>query len=304
MLAAVDSFVEELRCRGASEYTVRNYAREVREAVEILASGGCDSFEAVDRAALRRYMEVLQESRYARSSVARRVSELRSFGRYLQQSGITRDNVVGSMRLPRQEHRLPRVLTEEEAAGLVEAPDAGTALGLRDRAILETLYGGGVRVSELVGLDTSDYDPGRMVLRVCGKGNKERLALIGRSARLSIDRYLTEARPTLAARRRRPGGAARDAMFLNWRGGRLSERSVQRTISELAASLGLLVTPHTMRHSFATHLLDNDADLRSIQELLGHASLATTQVYTHVSQRRLRDVYLGAHPRAGKPADA
>jgi integrase/recombinase XerC len=304
MWALVDGFVAFLRSTGASPHTVRNYSREIAEAVEALAADGATSLDAVDRNSLRAYMSGLQSAGYSRSSVARRVSELRSFGRYLHEFGLCRANPFLALRLPRQDHKLPRVLTAEEAARLVESPDTGQPLGLRDRAMLETLYGGGLRVSELVGLDVGDYRSDRMLLQVVGKGDKERIALLGRAARVWLDRYLAEARPLLAVLaepRRTCDGVP---LFLNFRGGRLTERSVQRLIEGYAKSLGLRVTPHTLRHSFATHMLDGGADLRVIQELLGHESLGTTQVYTHVSQGRLRDVYLSAHPRSSSRAKA
>jgi len=298
MWSAVDGFVTYLQASGASPYTVRNYAREVGEAVDVWMRMGVTSLDALDRDALRRYMTWLHARGLARSSVARRVSQVRSFGRFLHAFDVTSRNPFVELRIPRQEVRLPAPLTQDEAVALVEAPNADEPLGLRDRAMLEVLYGAGLRVSELVGLEPANYFPARRVLHVLGKGDKERLALLGRPARHWLDRYVAESRPQLLARRRHGRPPAREALFLNFRGHRLTERSVQRLVEGYAAELGLKVTPHTLRHSFATHMLDGGADLRVIQELLGHESLNTTQVYTHVSQRRIRDVYLKAHPRA------
>lgn len=299
MWAAVDGFVDYLRSVGASPHTVRNYSAEVAEAVEFFQEIGVFRYEDLDRLALRRYMVFLREGGYSRSSIARRVSELRSFGRYLDEFEITDGSPFRALATPRQELRLPSVLTEIEAARLVEAPDTSAALGVRDRALLETLYGGGLRVSELVGLDLAGLNRRQRTLRVHGKGDKDRVALLGRTAVRWLERYVAEVRPALLSKRK---GAVRsvggDALFLNARGRRLTERSVQRMIQGYAAGLGLAVTPHVLRHSFATHLLDGGADLRVIQDLLGHESLNTTQVYTHVSQARMREVYLQAHPRA------
>jgi site-specific recombinase XerD len=201
------------------------------------------------------------------------------------------------------------VLSVEDAARLMDAPPDTDPAGLRDRAILETLYGAGLRVAELVGLNVTDYQPNAMVMRVTGKGNRERVALLGLCATAALARYLQVARPAFAAVERTTARRMRDgnALFLNARGGRLSARSVQRVVEHhaLAAGLDVEITPHTLRHTFATHLMDGGADLRVVQELLGHQKLATTQVYTHVSQTRLGEAYLAAHPRAAArpPAD-
>jgi integrase/recombinase XerC len=316
MWAALDSYVEQLRAGDASRYTLRNYGNEIAEAIEFFVEIGVDGFEDVDRQAIRRYMAHLHASGYERSSVARRVSELRAFGRFLLRGGLVVRDPFAHTSIPRTSHRLPGVLTAEEAGVLMDAPDPTGTLGVRDRAMLEMLYGAGLRVSELVGLNVGDYDATARTVHVVGKGNRERVALLGRVAGRRLGRYLSWARPELAARRvgtsvtgcaqvsergaaQVTGAAAASgkALFLNYRGGRLSERSVQRMLSKYARELGLTVTPHTLRHSFATHLLDGGADLRVIQELLGHATLNTTQVYTHVSQERLRQVYVAAHPR-------
>jgi integrase/recombinase XerC len=234
-------------------------------------------------------------------SLARKLSAVRSFYRYLVKEGMAASNPARAVASPRQPKRLPEVLPEEETVALIEAPPAdGAPLHLRDRAFMELLYASGLRVSELTGLDVTGVDLVQGLVRVLGKRRKERIVPIGHPAREAIARYLAGARPTLLAR---PGGrTAGDALFLNFRGGRLTSRSVARLIDGWVEQVGLPrhVHPHVLRHCFATHLLSNGADLRGIQELLGHASLSTTQRYTHLDWKRLATVYDRAHPRAHK----
>lgn len=288
--------------RNASRYTVRNYEREIGEFAEFAGAQGVTAWEKVDVPLLRRWLVWLSEQGYARSSIARRVTELRSFFRYLVREEVVEANpVVGlaALKLPR---RLPMYLNEQEAALLLSAPDLRTPQGLRDRAILELLYGAGLRVGELAGLDVSSLDLTQGEVRVLGKGNKERVALIGDLAREALRRYLAEGRPKLLSHR---SGPIPSALFLNRSGGRLSVVSVTKILHQngKAAGIARRVTPHMLRHSFATHMLDRGADLRAVQELLGHENLVTTQIYTHVSQAQVREVYLRAHPRASAPAD-
>lgn len=230
------------------------------------------------------------------ASLGRKLSALRSFYAFLVREGLAPGNPARAVASPRRPKRLPEVLPEAEVAALVEAPAAeGGALALRDRAILELLYGSGLRVSELVALDVGDVDPDQTLVRVMGKRRKERIVPFGKPAAEALRRWLAEGRPALARRAR---GAS--ALFLNARGGRLLQRSVARRLDRwvLAAGLPRHVHPHVLRHCFATHLLGNGADLRGIQELLGHASLSTTQRYTHLDWKRLAEVYDRAHPRA------
>jgi integrase/recombinase XerC len=229
------------------------------------------------------------------TSLGRKLSTLRTLYRFLVREGLAADNPARAVASPRRPKRLPTVLPEEEVAALVEAPAGeGAPLALRDRAFLELLYASGLRVSELTGLDVEDVDLGQGLVRVLGKRRKERIVPFGRPAADALRRWLAEGRSALANAR------SGTALFLNHRGGRLSPRSVARRISSwvLAAGLPRHVHPHVLRHSFATHLLGNGADLRGIQELLGHASLSTTQRYTHLDWKRLADVYDRAHPRA------
>ncbi|GEJ56215.1 tyrosine recombinase XerC [Anaeromyxobacter diazotrophicus] len=231
-------------------------------------------------------------------SIGRKLSALRSFYKFLVREGLAPSNPARAVSSPKRPKKLPEVLPEEEVAALVESPKLAAPLELRDRAFLELLYASGLRVSELTGLDLPDLDLAQGLVRVFGKRSKERVVPFGSAARAALARWLDEGRPVLAAG---PDGArARRAVFLNYRGGRLSQRSVARRLSRavLASGLPRHVHPHVLRHCFATHLLGNGADLRAIQELLGHASLSTTQRYTHLDWKRLAEVYDQAHPRA------
>jgi integrase/recombinase XerC len=244
---------------------------------------------------LRAYLAWLNEKQYARSTVARRLAALRSWCRFLCRQGTLTTNPAAGLRGPRQEKKLPLFLTQEDLGQLLEAPPEGAPLGRRDRAILETLYSAGLRVSELVGLDVSDLDLDGGTATAKGKGKRERLALLGPPAVAALNAWLADRAALLGGR-----AAGQAALFLNKNGTRLSARSVGRLLDKYLAQAGLdaRASPHTLRHSFATHLLDAGADVRGVQELLGHKSLGTTQIYTHVSTQRLRDSYDQAHPRA------
>jgi len=293
-----DKFITYLIAeKNASPYTVRNYRREIGQFLGFLKEEGIDSWEGVDRLVLRRYLAWLQERGYVKASIARRVSELRSFCRYLVREGILESNPIHTISSPKVPKRLPHFLDVQEVEALLMAPDTTTPQGQRDRAILEVLYASGIRIGELVGLDLGDVDRRRGEIRVLGKGEKERVALLGHPAILALERYLRDGRGKLAKRDK-----ATNALFLNRFGDRLSARSVSYLLNKYAKQAGLekRVTPHVLRHTFATHLLDRGADLRVVQELLGHVMLATTQVYTHVTQSQARKVYLESHPRAKK----
>jgi integrase/recombinase XerC len=233
-------------------------------------------------------------------SLARKLSAIRSLYRFLVREGVAESNPARAVATPRRPRRLPEVLPEDEVAALVESPRLAAPLERRDRAFLELLYASGLRVSELTGLDTSDVDLGGGLVRVMGKRQKERIVPFGKPAAEALRRYVEEARPVLAAGPE--GGRGAGALFLNHRGGRLTSRSVARRLDGWTRKVGLPrhVHPHVLRHCFATHLLGNGADLRGIQELLGHASLSTTQRYTHLDWKRLAEVYDAAHPRARK----
>ena len=282
--------------KGLAALTVRNYLADVRPLYEYMRLRSVAGLEALDRYVLRGYLAWLVELGYVRSSIVRKLSALRSFLRWLLREKIIETDPLPRRGVMKRDHRLPRFLSEEDAARLMAAPDPSKALGVRDRALLELLYGGGLRVSEARDLEVGDVNLETMELRVTGKGSKQRMVLIGNAARDALVLYLGQVRPMLASR---DSGAA---LFLNRYGGRLSQRSIQEKVRRYATSVGLPagVHTHTLRHSFATHLLDGGADLRVVQELLGHASPATTQIYTHVTKSRAREAYLAAHPRANR----
>jgi len=288
-------FLDYLRSsRGASPYTVKNYRTDIGQFVAYCREHDVRRLTQIDRAFLREYLEMLEAHGYAKASIVRRLAELRSFGAFLVRDGVAQQNPFRAVSAPRRPQRLPRYLTVAEIEALLTVPDLETPAGLRDRAIIEVLYGAGLRVSELAALDVGDVDLVQAQVRVTGKGSKERLGLLGGPAVQALHRYLDVGRPALL------GARPTNALWLNRRGGRLSTRAVALMLSRTGQQAGLRqgVSPHMLRHSFATHLLDGGADIRIVQELLGHASLSTTQVYTHVSQSRAREVYQRAHPRA------
>ncbi len=294
MHATIQSFLDHLATeRQASPHTVRGYAEDLGQFVGYLSEveGADTDPTAVDARRLRSYAAWLGTRGYAASTVARRLASLRSYFRYQRRQGVVVADPAGGLRNPKQPKRLPKLLGVDEVVRLLDSIPTAEPLGLRDRAMFETLYGGGLRVGELVGLDLGDLDPEGGLVRVRGKGRRERLAPIGAVASAWVERWLGA---------RRPARARETAVFLNHRGTRLSTRSVGRLLEDYLLGLGLdpASSPHTLRHSFATHLLDRGADLRSVQELLGHRSLTTTQIYTHVTGDRLIDAYQDAHPRA------
>jgi integrase/recombinase XerC len=291
--------------RGASAHTRAAYGRDLAELGAHLRerAGGEPDPGRVSSDEIRDHVAELF-GRCQSSSIARKLSAARSFFRFLLERGAVASNPVAAVPSPRRKRALPRALDVDDAFRLVEAPVDGEAArptDLRDRAILEVLYGGGLRVSEAAGLDTGDLESragGAILARVRrAKGGKERLVPLGRAAAAALARYLEGGRPAL--RHPRGGGQDPRALFLNARGGRLTTRSMQRTVRDLSTAVGIYeATPHALRHSFATHLLDGGADLRSIQELLGHASLASTQIYTRVSLDSVMRTYDAAHPHA------
>jgi integrase/recombinase XerC len=249
-----------------------------------------------DRTAAREYLLALEKKRYSRRSIARKLSSARSFFRFLAREKLADQNPFENLLTPKLPKKLPNFLYPEELQSLLDAPEQKDARGLRDRAILEVLYGTGLRVTEIKRMNMNDVDFDEGEIKVLGKGSKERIVLFGSHARTALERYLKEGRPGLV------GGKKSPALFINRRGSRLTTRSVERMIVHYAKKAGLTkkVTPHTLRHSFATHLLSGGADLRMVQELLGHVSLSTTQVYTHITKERLKEVYDSAHPRSSR----
>ena len=307
---ALDRFLAVLQARDASAETRRAYRTAVGRYLDRLAERGID-WRHPSRADLRGYLAELSEG-HARTTVAQRLAAIRSFYRWAVRSELLAVDPWASIATPRLPRRLPRVLEVDQIETLLDAIEAGRPTGgpraelagllaIRDRALVETAYAAGLRISELAPADLASLDLRRGQVRVLGKGRKERIGLLGRPAREALETYLTSGRPALLARR--PGSTSAPlpgAVFLNGRGGPLGVRGIRLRLDALARRAGLPegVSPHTLRHSFATHLLDGGADLRVVQELLGHSSLATTQVYTHVSPARLRAAYTAAHPRA------
>jgi len=280
--------------RHASPYTVRNYTHDLRHFLEFLNKEKVATFEEVDRLLLRRYIATLLEQGFEKASIAAKLSAMRSFYRYLMRENIVSSNSLLTVSSPKLERHLPSFLSNDEVEMLLEVPDTSTPLRQRDKAVLELLYAAGLRVSEIVGLDLGNINLEAREIRVWGKRSKERMVLMGKPAAAALDLYLRDGRKQLL------GNYRTQAVFVNRYGRRLSQRSVQTVIKRYALQAGLdkRVHPHMLRHSFATHLLDGGADLRVVQELLGHANLSSTQVYTHVTQRQARKVYLKAHPRA------
>ena len=294
--------------RGASRETIRSYHSDLRQFLTFLKNSSlppvaAPTLASVDVLTIRSYLRWLDEQHEKKSSLARKLSTLKSFFRFLTHEGWTETNPAAQVRSPRQSQRLPKVLTKDEACTLMEAPKGKTLTTSRDRAILETLYSTGARVSELVGLNWDDVNLQSGIARLKGKGKKERIVPIGEVAIEAIQDYRHQCtgKTTDKLKNRKREKKAKDdnPLFKNVRGGRLTSRSVERIVKKFSLQLpNGAVAPHTLRHSFATHLLDEGADLRVIQELLGHSSLATTQKYTHVATDRLMEVYDRSHPRA------
>jgi integrase/recombinase XerC len=249
---------------------------------------------------IRGFLSHLGEQQYSAATMARKIATLRSFYKWADRRGHSDCNPMTLIRTPRQNKRLPKAITIEQIEQLLAAPDENDVLGLRDRAMLETLYSTGIRVSELVGLELDDIDIPGEALRVRGKGKKERIVPLGSHALNAIIRYMDNLKGDARLIAAWAEGRARRPLFVNKHAGSLSSRSVRRKLDKYLKSVGLdpTISPHTLRHSFATHLLDNGADLRSVQELLGHQSLSTTQVYTHLTTQRMQKAYNDAHPRA------
>ena len=316
--AFVDQFVNYLRFeRHFSPYTARCYTADLRQYINHLASNNGATDTAVqpvdtqlidqriagaDPVVIRGYLTQLDTLSYSPATVARKIATLRSLYKWMHSRGMIGSNPMLMIRTPKQTKRLPKAISVEQIDKLLSMPDNRDTLGARDRAILETLYSTGVRVSELVDLNRGDLDQPEQTLRIRGKGKKERMVPLGSHALAAIRNYITllEPDPRFTELRQQSMTTQPTPLFVNKNGGRLSSRSVRRKLDKYLAASGLdpSISPHTLRHSFATHLLDNGADLRSVQELLGHQSLSTTQIYTHLSTMRLRTSYDQAHPRA------
>lgn len=311
-LPLIGKFLDYLeRERSFSAHTIRSYQADLLQFCQFLCTDGdtmelsasellpvddlLDRPDIADRILtatplrLRAFLAVMRNSGFSKSTVARKLAAMRSFYKYLVRQGTLEASPVSVIRTPRQDKKLPKCLDPEQIDTLLSAPDISTLLGARDKAILETIYSAGLRISELVSLNIEDLDELSQVLRIRGKGKKERLCPLGSKALEAIDHYLAM---------RRAG--KKGPLFVNKHGSRLSDRSIRRKLDKylLEAGIDPNVSPHTLRHSFATHMLNAGADLRSVQELLGHSSLSTTQIYTHLTTTRLREVYDKAHPLA------
>jgi len=292
----IDQFMAYLEIeRNYSPNTVSSYRTDLLDFKKFLSdvNGSLPSIREIDRLTIRSYLANLQERQLARSSVLRKLSSIRSFFKYLCQRGHLDVDPTATLATPKAQRKLPEFLESSEVEALLEAPDAGTTIGLRDRAILELLYSTGMRVSELLSLDLTDLDRQTALVKVRGKGKKERLLPVGSVAISALENYL-------AYRHELGGGKSAQAIFLSQRGTRIPDRkSILRRIKKYAQAAGIQknITPHTLRHTFATHMLNAGADLRSVQELLGHASLSTTQIYTHVTRERLKELHEKCHPR-------
>lgn len=281
--------------RGASPHTIKNYGTDLKEFFSFLTG---KSLAEVDTLLIRSFLAHLKSRGQSKATLSRKLAALRSFFKYLARENHLKTNPVLGISTPKREKKLPHFLDLGEVTHLLEAPSENTWEGKRDRSILETLYSSGVRVSELVGLNQGDVDLLSGLLKARGKGKKERIVPIGEKALHAIRSYLD----AMPAPFRKKDDSPNAPLFLNRLGTRLTDRSVRRLILKYAKRLSLKsgISPHTLRHTFATHMLDRGADLRSVQELLGHANLSTTQIYTHVTTRRLQEAYTRAHPRAQK----
>ena len=305
MQSVFNRYIDYLEAeRHASPYTVRNYKTDLLDFFQFLKSKGVRSLEQVDKHSVRDYLSQLVEDGIVKASIARKLSAIRSFYRYLLREDIMTSNPVATTASPKLDKRLPSFLTLEEIKRIIEAPDLSKPEGMRDRAWLELLYASGLRVSELVQLNLEQVNLDSREIRVVGKGAKERIVLMGEPAAGALSDYINNARPKLL------GDKESNALFVTRYqssngvvcGKRLTMRRVQKRLDKYAQSVGMSkkVHPHMVRHTFATHMLDGGADLRVVQELLGHADLSSTQIYTHVTKHQARKVYLSTHPMASE----
>lgn len=282
--------------KNASEHTVKSYIKDLEEFILFMETEGLKNLEDIDQHFTRLFLTELYEKKLSRRTVSRKISSLRGFFRFLEREEITSVNPFVSLTQPKKSQPVPGFLYKEEVNALFEVNDLTDPLGQRDQAILETLYGAGLRVSETAGLTLSriDFEVGSMLVN--GKGGKERYVPFGQYAHTALERYISEGRVMLSQK----ANEKTDRVFLNARGTALTERGIRMILKKMVdkTALSIHVHPHKLRHTFATHLLNEGADLRSVQELLGHSSLSSTQIYTHVTKDQLRKVYMNSHPRA------
>lgn len=295
---AVERLLRQLAIeRGLSQHTVAAYRRDLAGYVAVLEARGVTDAGAISADDVAAYRTALADRGLAASSVARHLSAVKALHRWLVDERVAAEDVAKQQRPPRLPQRLPKGVSVAQMQRMLEQPSADDPVGLRDRALLELLYATGARISEVIGLDVDDLPPPgaeHPLVRVTGKGAKQRLVPVGSYARAALEAWLVRGRPALAAK-----GRGTPALLLGARGGRLARQAAWDVVQRVAKEAGVPgVSPHTFRHSFATHLLEGGADVRVVQELLGHASVATTQIYTHVTADTLRDMYTTAHPRA------
>lgn len=291
----VDDFLRYVEIeKNYSFYTVQNYEEDLTDFIRFLECEGIGNIKNVDYSVIRLYLKEMYDRKYAKKTISRHISTLRSFFKYLLKEDKIKINPTILISNPKQDKKLPNYLNYEEIETILTTPDTKDKLGVRDALILELLYSSGVRVSELVSIKLEHIKRENRTIKILGKGNKERYVLYGKTCEKLLDNYLISSRPLLL------GHKKNNYLLLNKDGNPLSTGGVRFIIEKILKKSGLKlkVSPHTLRHTFATHLLNNGADLKSVQELLGHENLSTTQIYTHVSNERLRTVYLNSHPRA------
>ncbi len=285
----IENYIEELIQRRFSDFTVKSYKTDLEEFCSFLRKSGKNTFSEINRKDIRSFMGELLSYGYKKTSVSRKLSAIKSFYKFLERNKIIKGNPSVSVKTPKTEMCIPSFLSEEEVRKMLDFSSQEEELDIRNKTILELLYATGIRASELVNLDLSMFDVKSKLLRVYGKGKKERIIPVARAAFEALDRYISEVR-----------GYEEGALFLSKSGKRLTQRDLQRIVKKAIVKVATLnqMSPHTMRHTFATHLLNRGANLRAVQELLGHESLSTTQIYTHVSVEKLKEEYKRAHPRA------
>lgn len=281
--------------RGLSSNTKQSYARDLMQYYHFLVERNITQWQNVDRYLVLDFLETMQKAGKSTATVTRMISSLRRFHQFLRQERVTDHDPMQHIDTPKKQQKLPDTLSLEEVERLIQTPDTKTILGIRDRALLEVMYATGLRVSEVINLRLSDVHLNMALLQTIGKGEKERIVPLGDLAIDWIERYLDEARPLLVGKH-----PDETALFVNHHGKKLSRQGVWKNLKQIVREAGIFktVTPHTLRHSFATHLLENGADLRTVQELLGHADISTTQIYTHITKKRMTEVYKQYFPRA------
>ena len=290
-------FIEFLKYqKGYSENTIINYENDIKEFLEFLNKENINNLSDVDYSIVRFYLMDLYNQKFSRSSVSRKLSSLRSFFKYLHNEEIVKINPFSLISSPKKEKRLPKFLYNEDIEKIFNVPNINTNLGKRDFLILELLYDTGIRVSELVNIKLNDINLNDKSIKILGKGNKERIVLFGTYAEIALENYLNDGRNKLL------NGKNNEFLILNAKGNNITTRGIRMIIDKIIkqACLSTHISPHTLRHTFATHLLENGADLLTVKELLGHSNLSSTQIYTHVTNERLRNIYLKTHPRARK----